>query len=130
MRRRLRTVLPLAALVLAAGCGDEPRYGSPAQLAESLGCDHKAVYDGTAGDEDDGVVLGTCERYEGTQLVLLVARDEATRKSYVDKALTDSRATPQPLTALEGPLWAAFAPEADALDAAREVLVGTVRSAP
>jgi len=64
--------------VLLAGCGSEPRYGSTAQLAESLDCDHKAVYDGTAGDEDDGVALGTCEQYEGTQLVLLVAADEAT----------------------------------------------------
>ena len=122
-----RLLLPLAALALLPGCGSEPRYGSPAQLAASLGCDHKAVYDGTAGDADDGVELGTCERYEGTQLVLLVAQDEATRQQYVDKALADSKATPQPLTALEGPLWAAFAPEADALDAAREVLGGTVR---
>ena len=122
-----RLLLPLAALVLVAGCADEPRYGSPAQLAESLGCDHKAVYDGTAGDQDDGVVLGTCERYEGTQLVLLVAQDEATRKSYVGKALTDSKATPQPLTALEGERWAAFAPDAGALDKAREVLGGSVR---
>lgn len=126
--RRASPFLPLAGLVLLAGCGDEPRYGSPAQLAESLGCDFRAVYDGTAGDEDDGVVLGTCERYEGTQVVLLVAKDEATRRSYVDRALTDSKATPQPLTALEGPRWAAFAPEQDALDAARAVLGGTLRS--
>lgn len=110
-RRHLRTLLPLVALVLLPGCGDAPRYGSPAQLAASLGCDHRAVYDGTAGDEDDGVVLGTCEQYEGTQVVLLVADDEATRKRYVDKALADSRETPQPLTALEGPRWAALAPQ-------------------
>ena len=114
--------------MLLAACGSEPRYGSTAQLAASLDCDHKAVYDGTAGDEDDGVALGTCEQYEGTQLVLLVAADEATRKSYVSRALADSKATPQPLTALEGPRWAAFAPESAALDAAREVLGGTLRS--
>lgn len=85
------------------------------------------MYDGTAGDADDGVALGTCEQYEGTQLVLLVADDEATRAAYVGRALADSKATPQPLTALEGPRWAAFAPEPEALDAAREVLGGTVR---
>lgn len=128
MLRRSATLLPLIGLVLLTGCGEEPRYGSTAQLAASLDCEHKAVYDGTAGDQDDGVELGTCERYEGTQLVLLVAKDEATRKAYVDKALEDSRATPQPLTALEGPRWAAFAPQEQALDAAREVLGGTLRS--
>ena len=125
MRRRL--LLPLAALALLPGCGSEPRYGSPAQLAASLGCDHKAVYDGTAGDEDDGVVLGTCQDYEGTQVVLIVADDAATRQEYVSKALADAAKTPQPLTALEGERWAAFAPEREALEAARDVLGGTLR---
>lgn len=114
-------------LLLLAGCSDAPQYGSPAQLAASLDCDHKAVYDGTAGDEDDGVRLGTCERYEGTQIVLVVADDEATRKAYVDGALAEAKAAAQPLTALEGPLWAAFAPEPAALAAAQDVLGGTVR---
>ncbi len=125
--RHQPALIALLAGALLTGCAEKPRYGSPAQLAASLDCDHKAVYDGTAGDEDDGVALGTCEQYEGTQLVLLVADDEQTRQAYVTQALADARGTAQPLTALEGPRWAAFAPDPKALEAARAVLGGDLR---